>query len=99
VLCARIVHTLLRLFAADWLVCVFVRSFVGRRVTECVWRATVWFAVGTRAAGSIVLFKMGGRVRSYSLSSPLSFIVGGVFEHLLPFLLFWSMSYALIYIY
>jgi hypothetical protein len=42
---------------------------------------------------------MGGRVRSYSLSSPLSFIVGGVFEHLLPFLLFWSMSYALIYIY
>ncbi len=47
----------------------------------------------------ILVVKMGGSVGSYLPSSTFSFVIGGAGSHLLSFLLFWTLSYALVHIY
>ena len=51
------------------------------------------------AAVVILTVKMGGRVAAYLPVSTFSFVIGGAGSHVLSFLLFWTLSYALVHIY
>ncbi len=47
----------------------------------------------------ILLVKMGGSVSKFLPKSTFGFVVGGAGDHLLSFLLFWTLAYALVHIY
>ena len=47
----------------------------------------------------ILVVKMGGSVSKYQAGSTFGFLVGSAGSHLLSFLLFWTLSYALVHIY
>ena len=46
-----------------------------------------------------LLVTMGFDSQKYMLVSPVQFLVGGIGEHALSFILFWTLVYALVYIY
>ena len=54
---------------------------------------------GLCGAVSVLLVKMGGDVTTYFPTSFFGFLFGGMFDHLMSFLLFWTLSYALVHIY
>ena len=51
------------------------------------------------AVGGALALKMGGQVKAYMNTSFIGFLTGDLQKSSLSFVLFWTLSYALVYIY
>lgn len=58
----------------------------------------VYIIVSLAVAGALAL-KMGGHVKAYTNTSFVGFLTGDLQKSSLSFVLFWTLSYALVYIY
>lgn len=84
------VHTIMAIFTGAAAGILGVTGLYGFLMFLCI-----------HAAVSVVILvtKMGGRVSNYLPKSTFGFVIGGAGDHLLSFLLFWTLGYALVHIY